>query len=164
MDKETLSHYGWLIIVLLCMTIIIMLATPFGNYVGVVTQNWSEGLQGKGENIDKESLKEEMNDQFLGDSGGNKVNISGKNNNIIYIADVNGDSNIDETDAEYLLFVSFGLTDQYPISGKIEQYDYDEDGTITDSDAIFLSTYIESSTNPSTEEFNHYIKTGKLYE
>ena len=33
MDKETLSNYGWIIVVILIGSIMLMLATPFGKYL-----------------------------------------------------------------------------------------------------------------------------------
>ena len=33
MDKETLSNYGWVVIVVIVLAIMIVLATPFGNYI-----------------------------------------------------------------------------------------------------------------------------------
>ena len=34
MDKQTLSNYGWLVIVTLILAVMLALATPFGTYVG----------------------------------------------------------------------------------------------------------------------------------
>ena len=34
MDKNTLSQYGWVVIVIIVLVLLIALATPFGNYVG----------------------------------------------------------------------------------------------------------------------------------
>ena len=33
MDKETLSNYGWIVICVLVLSVMIALATPFGTYV-----------------------------------------------------------------------------------------------------------------------------------
>lgn len=33
MDKETLSNYGWVVICIIVLVIMIALATPFGNYI-----------------------------------------------------------------------------------------------------------------------------------
>ena len=33
MDKETLSHYGWIVILVLILSVLLALATPFGNFV-----------------------------------------------------------------------------------------------------------------------------------
>ena len=39
MDKETLSHYGWIVVLVLVLSIMIALATPFGEYVKVSATN-----------------------------------------------------------------------------------------------------------------------------
>ena len=33
MDKETLSHYGWIVILVLILSVMLALATPFGMFV-----------------------------------------------------------------------------------------------------------------------------------
>ena len=33
MDKETLSNYGWIVILVLILAVMIALATPFGNFI-----------------------------------------------------------------------------------------------------------------------------------
>lgn len=81
MDRETLSHYGWIIVVLICMAIIISLATPFGRYIGTVTSNVADGVQGATNQIDREQASADMGDLFLGDSENvGNINISGSNN------------------------------------------------------------------------------------
>ena len=39
MDKQTLSNYGWLVILTLVLAVMLAFATPFGNYVKIATQN-----------------------------------------------------------------------------------------------------------------------------
>lgn len=34
MDKETLSHYGWVVILILILSVMLALTTPFGDYIG----------------------------------------------------------------------------------------------------------------------------------
>ena len=46
MDKETLSHYGWIVIVSLVLAIMIALATPFGKFVGQAVSNTVRGFAG----------------------------------------------------------------------------------------------------------------------
>ena len=33
MDKETLSNYGWIVILVLILAVMLALATPFGNFI-----------------------------------------------------------------------------------------------------------------------------------
>ena len=44
MDKETLSNYGWIVICVLVLAVMIALATPFGSYISEGTQSTVEGL------------------------------------------------------------------------------------------------------------------------
>ena len=44
MDKETLSNYGWIVICVLVMVVMIALATPFGRFVEQAVQNTAQGL------------------------------------------------------------------------------------------------------------------------
>ena len=77
MDKETLSHYGWIAIVLMCMTILITMATPFGKYIGITTNNVADGIQSVGDDIDRENMNNDMENLFLSDSINSGVNVSG---------------------------------------------------------------------------------------
>ncbi len=44
MDKETLSNYGWVVIAVLVLSVMIALATPFGTYIGNAVKSTTEGL------------------------------------------------------------------------------------------------------------------------
>ena len=44
MDKETLSNYGWVVIAVLVLSIMIALATPFGTYISNGVKSTPEGL------------------------------------------------------------------------------------------------------------------------
>lgn len=44
MDKETLSNYGWVVICVLVLVVMIALATPFGKYIAEAVKNTTEGL------------------------------------------------------------------------------------------------------------------------
>ena len=44
MDKETLSNYGWIVICILISSVMIALATPFGEYIGNAVKSTTEGL------------------------------------------------------------------------------------------------------------------------
>ena len=50
MDKETLSNYGWVVICVLVLVVMIALATPFGNYIAQAVKNTTEGLFGASAN------------------------------------------------------------------------------------------------------------------
>ena len=44
MDKNTLSNYGWVVIAVLILSVMIALATPFGNYIRTGVENTTEGI------------------------------------------------------------------------------------------------------------------------
>ena len=44
MDKQTLSNYGWVVICVLVLIVMIALATPFGKYVATAVQNTTTAL------------------------------------------------------------------------------------------------------------------------
>lgn len=44
MDKETLSNYGWIVICILVMVVMIALATPFGDFIASAIKSTSQGL------------------------------------------------------------------------------------------------------------------------
>ena len=38
MDKNTLSNYGWIVVLILVLSVLLALATPFGTYIGNATK------------------------------------------------------------------------------------------------------------------------------
>ena len=44
MDKETLSNYGWIVICVLVLAVMIALATPFGSFVADAVKSTTQGL------------------------------------------------------------------------------------------------------------------------
>lgn len=46
MDKETLSNYGWVVICVLVLVVMIALATPFGRYIADAVKSTTQGLFG----------------------------------------------------------------------------------------------------------------------
>lgn len=44
MDKETLSNYGWVVICVLVLVVMIALATPFGKFIAQAVKNTTKAL------------------------------------------------------------------------------------------------------------------------
>ena len=44
MDKETLSNYGWIVIAILVLSVMIALATPFGTFIANGVKSTTAGL------------------------------------------------------------------------------------------------------------------------
>jgi len=72
MDKETLSNYGWVVICVLVLVVMIALATPFGKYIAEAVKNTTQSLF----NVSKSAL-----DTGLGQAAGVTVKDAG---DIIY--------------------------------------------------------------------------------
>ena len=77
MDKQTLSNYGWLVIVTLILAVMLALATPFGTYVGDAVVSVANGLVGTSDNAIDEDNIGKVEDQwdskfdYSGFEGGN---------------------------------------------------------------------------------------------
>lgn len=55
MDKETLSNYGWIVITVLVLAVMIALATPFASYIKTAVENTTDSFitTANGENNDR---------------------------------------------------------------------------------------------------------------
>ena len=74
MDKETLSNYGWIVICVLVLAVMIALATPFGSYVSDAVKSTTQGLFDTNKNALNSTGLINIGDQSFsdgtGDSGG----------------------------------------------------------------------------------------------
>ena len=77
MDKETLSNYGWIVVLMLVLSVMLAFATPFGDYVGNGVVSIARGFVGTGntalsdDNIDNlgDKYDDMLNDRIRGDCG-----------------------------------------------------------------------------------------------
>ena len=44
MDKQTLSNYGWIVICILVLSVMIAMATPFGQFIASAVKSTTQGL------------------------------------------------------------------------------------------------------------------------
>ena len=72
MDKETLSNYGWIVICVLVLVVMIALATPFGRFVEQAVQNTAQGLFDTNQNaleaagiVVKDQYIDQTNDAYI---------------------------------------------------------------------------------------------------
>lgn len=74
MDKETLSNYGWIVICVLVLAVMIALATPFGGYISTAVKSTTQGLFDTNKNALNSTGLINVGDQSFsdgtGDSGG----------------------------------------------------------------------------------------------
>lgn len=68
MDKDTLSSYGWILIVTIAMSVFIALSQPIGEYIGQVVTGVGQGMVDVGDAVDEDKLDQDMNNMF-GENG-----------------------------------------------------------------------------------------------
>ena len=64
MDKQTLSHYGWIIIVVLLLAVMLAFATPFGKYIGRGVSNIAMAMGIANDNAVKEENIGQLEDEW----------------------------------------------------------------------------------------------------
>ena len=88
MDKETLSNYGWIVICVLVMVVMIAFATPFGSFISGAVQSTTKGLFDVNKsalnstgliNIDDQTFDVPDMNHGAGENGGNNNNNGGYN-------------------------------------------------------------------------------------
>ena len=79
MDKKTLSHYGWIVVLILVISVLLALATPFGEYVGKGIVSIATGFKNS---LDKEASVEKITE--------NKENVDTLLNGEFIITDKQG--------------------------------------------------------------------------
>lgn len=68
MDKETLSNYGWIVICVLVLAVMIALATPFGNFISTAVKSTTQGLFDTNKNALNSTGLINIGDQSFDDS------------------------------------------------------------------------------------------------
>lgn len=59
MDRQTLSNYGWIVIVVLILAVMLAFATPFGKYIGTGVSNLAMSMVGANDNaVDKNNIEQ----------------------------------------------------------------------------------------------------------
>ena len=76
MDKETLSHYGLILISLMIVSVLIVFATPFGDYIGNVINNIGQSLTQTQDKANYDNAESEMEDLFQKDKNSSGIGIS----------------------------------------------------------------------------------------
>lgn len=76
MDKETLSHYGLILISLMIVSVLIIFATPFGDYMGNVINNIGQSLTQTQDKANYDNAESEMEDLFQKDKNSSGIGIS----------------------------------------------------------------------------------------
>lgn len=69
MDKETLSNYGWIVICVLVLAVMIALATPFGSFVSDAVKSTTQGLFDVNQSALNSTGLINIGDQSFGEGG-----------------------------------------------------------------------------------------------
>ena len=76
MDKETLSHYGLILMSLMIVSVLIVFATPFGDYMGNVINNIGQSLTQTQDKANYDNAESEMEDLFNKNKNSSGIGIS----------------------------------------------------------------------------------------
>ena len=76
MDRETLSHYGLILTSLMIVSVLIIFATPFGDYMGNVINNIGQSLTQTQDKANYDNAESEMEDLFQKDKNSSGIGIS----------------------------------------------------------------------------------------
>lgn len=76
MDKQTLSNYGWLVIVTLILAVMLALATPFGGYIGNTVTNMANSfIETNNKTLDEDNINNLSNEWYKEFNGLSGINI-----------------------------------------------------------------------------------------
>lgn len=76
MDKETLSHYGLILMSLMIVSVLIVFATPLGDYMGNVISNIGQSITQTQDKANYDNAESEMEDLFQKDKNSGGIGIS----------------------------------------------------------------------------------------
>ena len=76
MDKETLSHYGLILVSIMIVSVLIVFATPFGDYMGNVINNIGQSMTQTQDKANYDNAESEMEDLFQKDKNSSGIGIS----------------------------------------------------------------------------------------
>ena len=133
MDKETLSNYGWVVIAVLVLAVMIAMATPFGNYVANAVKSTTEGLF----KVQQKALV--VAGLIVNDQEFDVPDMNHSTTKVIYYGDIDMDEDIDEDDAK---MVNEYMNGEYVFNDEqIKRADVDSNGIIDIFDAITILQY-----------------------
>ena len=142
MDKETLSNYGWIVICVLVLAVMIALATPFGTFVSEAVQSTTKGLFDVNKSaLDSTGLITIDNQEFdVPDMNHGAENNGGTGETTVYYGDVDMDGDVDTDDANLVKAYTLGnctLSEE-----QIDRADVDGNGEVAVNDSTIIRAYI----------------------
>jgi len=124
MDKETLSNYGWIVICVLVLAVMLAFATPFGTFVADAVKSTTQGL------FDVNQSALDAAEIIIDDQGF-------PNSKQYMIGDVNQDGKISNADITRLNAILGGKVD----SPELTPCDVNQDGVVNLTDKELLQQY-----------------------
>ena len=141
MDRKTISHYGWIVVMTLVIAVMIALATPLGNYMQEVAQNITDAFITVGEKAtDQENINkyEDMWQDKIDDMTAGQKYTQVHNDIIpvggVYLVGITSNSLTETSGAT----TEYSKGDKFPLPQKgdiyvyreyIYKYGYENDGT-----------------------------------
>jgi len=136
MDKETLSNYGWIVICVLVLVVMIALATPFGTFVSEAVQSTTKGLFDVNKSaLDSTGLINIDNQEFdVPDM------IHGAETKVVYYGDVDMDGDVDEDD--YTMLRGYFNNSVTFNDEQLKRADVNGDNEVDAKDGTLISRYV----------------------
>ena len=139
MDKETLSNYGWIVICVLVLAVMIALATPFGSFVADAVKSTTQGLFDVNQSALNSTGLINIDGQSFGEGG------NGATEKNVYYGDVDMDGDIDNDDATTTNKIINGDIQIDRASEQWDRADVNGDGSISMQDTSLILQYINGS-------------------
>ena len=148
MDKQTLSHYGWIVVMVLCLSVMLALATPLGHFVGDGVVSIANGFVGTSTNAMKEDSISSMEDKWMDKLNSGTQPSSGKKYNYGDSIEYNG-----------YLYTYYGCEtlEEYIIGYIQTNYYYRDKITLSDQEA--LDSFVNECFG--YENYNTFLSNGK---
>lgn len=148
MDKQTLSHYGWIVVMVLCLSVMLALATPLGHFVGDGVVSIANGFVGTSTNAMKEDSISSMEDKWMDKLNSGTQSSSGKKYNYGDSIEYNG-----------YLYTYYGCEtlEEYIVGYIQTNYYYRDKVTLSDQEA--LDSFVNECFG--YENYNTFLSNGK---
>ena len=143
MDKETLSNYGWIVICVLVMVVMIALAGPFGNFVSQAVQSTTKGLF----DVNKTALDAAgVPGLTVEDQEFDVPNMNGGAEKVVYYGDLDKDGDIDSDDLTILQKHTLSDSNENKVLitdiDTLRRADLNGDCTVNVADRAYLAKYV----------------------
>jgi hypothetical protein len=127
-DKSTLSQYGWVVICIIVIAILLGLATPFGNFVKDSVYNTTTSFGQK--------ISSSLNFDGSGESGGSGESSEPEGNEAIQTWDISETKNVDNVQMTFYKNGTIHITGEGRMEEDICTYYLSEEGIMNDLEVL----------------------------